>query len=108
MTISRDQPSSLRAITVPDRDLLIPSDPMGKGPEYGWGTFNPPADRLLYARADLVRGPKGAPLLLELELCEPTLFLRDNPPPGYKPPKTDTYKPVPYPKDAERDGATEK
>jgi predicted small lipoprotein YifL len=36
------------------------------------------------------------------------LFLRDNPPPGYKPPKTDTYKPVPYPKDAERDGATEK
>jgi predicted small lipoprotein YifL len=36
------------------------------------------------------------------------LFLRDNPPPGYKPPKTDTYKPVPYPKDAERDGSTEK
>lgn len=36
------------------------------------------------------------------------LFLRDNPPPGYKPPKTDTYKPVPYPKDTERDGATEK
>lgn len=35
------------------------------------------------------------------------LFLRDNPPPGYKPPKTDTYKPVPYP-DTERDGATEK
>ena len=30
------------------------------------------------------------------------------PPPGYKPPKVDTYKPVPYPKDTERDGATEK
>ena len=28
------------------------------------------------------------------------LYLRENPPPGYKPPKTDVYKPVPYPKDA--------
>jgi predicted small lipoprotein YifL len=28
------------------------------------------------------------------------LYLRDNPPPGVKPPKTDTYKPVPYPKEA--------
>lgn len=29
------------------------------------------------------------------------LFLRDNPPPGYKPPKPEAYKPVPYPADAE-------
>lgn len=36
------------------------------------------------------------------------LYLRDNPPPGYKPPKVDTYKPVPYPKEPERDGAVEK
>jgi predicted small lipoprotein YifL len=36
------------------------------------------------------------------------LFLRESPPPGYKPPKVDTYKPVPYPKDTERDGASEK
>jgi predicted small lipoprotein YifL len=40
------------------------------------------------------------------------LYFRDNPPPGIKPPKTDQYKPVPYPKnlpaDAERDGAAEK
>lgn len=36
------------------------------------------------------------------------LYLRDSPPPGYKPPKADPYKPVPYPKDVERDGATEK
>jgi predicted small lipoprotein YifL len=36
------------------------------------------------------------------------LYLRDNPPPGIKPPKVETYKPVPYPKDAERDGASEK
>jgi predicted small lipoprotein YifL len=26
------------------------------------------------------------------------LYLRDSPPPGVKPPKSDTYKPVPYPK----------
>jgi glutathione synthase/RimK-type ligase-like ATP-grasp enzyme len=32
-------------------------------------------DTLLYARVDLVRGDDGAPLLLELELAEPSLFL---------------------------------
>jgi predicted small lipoprotein YifL len=32
------------------------------------------------------------------------LYLRESPPPGVKPPKTDTYKPVPYPKEMERDG----
>lgn len=26
------------------------------------------------------------------------LYLRDNPPPGVKPEKRDTYKPVPYPR----------
>ena len=31
------------------------------------------------------------------------LFLRESPPPGYKPPKAETYKPVPYPKDVEQD-----
>jgi hypothetical protein len=30
---------------------------------------------LLYARVDLVRGPSGAPLLIELELIEPDLYL---------------------------------
>ena len=34
-----------------------------------------PRDGLLYARVDLVRGDGGAPLLLELELTEPSLFL---------------------------------
>jgi predicted small lipoprotein YifL len=29
------------------------------------------------------------------------LYLRDNPPPGIKPPKVETYKPVPYPKGAD-------
>lgn len=39
----------LRQISVPDRELQIPSDPDEQGPEYGWGTFNPPANRLLFA-----------------------------------------------------------
>ena len=36
-----------------------------------------PFDRsnLLYARVDLIPGPGGEPLLLELELTEPSLFL---------------------------------
>lgn len=29
------------------------------------------------------------------------LYLRDNPPPGVKPPKPEAYKPVPYPKETE-------
>lgn len=32
------------------------------------------------------------------------LYLRESPPPGVKPPKTDTYKPVPYPREMERGG----
>jgi hypothetical protein len=34
---------------------------------------------LLYARVDLVRDGSGRPLLLELELVEPTLFVADSP-----------------------------
>jgi len=36
-------------------------------------------ERLLYARVDLIPGPDGSPLLVELELAEPSLFL------GYAP-----------------------
>jgi glutathione synthase/RimK-type ligase-like ATP-grasp enzyme len=32
------------------------------------------ADRLLYARVDVAPGPSGSPVLLELELAEPSLF----------------------------------
>ncbi|MFJ6196504.1 RimK family alpha-L-glutamate ligase [Micromonospora sp. NPDC092111] len=32
-------------------------------------------DRLLYARVDLIPGPDGGPVLVELELTEPSLFL---------------------------------
>ncbi|WP_346539484.1 hypothetical protein [Micromonospora sp. DPT] len=33
------------------------------------------SERLLYARVDLIPGPDGAPVLVELELTEPSLFL---------------------------------
>ncbi|NJC70409.1 hypothetical protein HC031_11905 [Planosporangium thailandense] len=33
------------------------------------------ADRLLYARVDLISGPQASPVLVELELTEPSLFL---------------------------------
>jgi hypothetical protein len=36
--------------------------------------------RLLYARVDLARDEAGKPLLMELELIEPSLFLTDHPP----------------------------
>jgi len=36
------------------------------------------------------------------------LFLRENPPPGYKPPKPEAYKPVPDPADAENPDQTKK
>jgi hypothetical protein len=36
-------------------------------------------DRLLYARVDLIPGPDGEPVLIELELTEPSLFFRHAP-----------------------------
>jgi hypothetical protein len=39
-----------------------------------------PGADLLYARVDLVPGPDGRPVVLELELCEPSLFLATSPP----------------------------
>ena len=38
-----------------------------------------PSD-LTYARVDVARGPDGQPRLMELELVEPSLFLRQHPP----------------------------
>ena len=38
-----------------------------------------PIEGLLYARVDLVHDAEGRPLLLELELVEPTLFVADSP-----------------------------
>ena len=38
-----------------------------------------PGGPLLYARVDLVPGQDGAPLLMELEITEPCLFLVTSP-----------------------------
>jgi hypothetical protein len=38
------------------------------------------AQRLLYARVDLIPGRDGEPLVVELELTEPSLFLSTAPP----------------------------
>ena len=46
-----------------------------------------------------------AALFLSTAACgqKGPLYFRDSPPPGIKPPKTDPYKPVPYPKDLPAD-----
>ena len=36
------------------------------------------------------------------------LYLRDKPPPGVKPPKSEAYKPVPYPAESEDDAEKKK
>lgn len=36
-------------------------------------------DTLLYARIDVAPGPDGTPMLMEVELVEPSLFLKQNP-----------------------------
>ncbi|MCS6799556.1 MAG: MopE-related protein [Myxococcota bacterium] len=45
----------LREVTIPERELLVPPDPAARGPDYGWGTFNPGATRLLYAHRGALR-----------------------------------------------------
>jgi predicted small lipoprotein YifL len=52
-----------------------------------------------------VPGPRLAALALALLLVSACgqkgpLYLRDNPPPGVKPPKPEPYQPLPYPKEA--------
>lgn len=37
------------------------------------------ADRLTYARVDLLPGPDDTPVVVELELCEPSVFLEYSP-----------------------------
>jgi len=44
----------------------------------GERVLEPHAAELLYARVDVARGPDGAPRVMELELVEPSLFLRQS------------------------------
>ena len=41
--------------------------------------LGPLQDRILYGRIDVVRGPNGEPLIMELELTEPSLFFEFGP-----------------------------
>jgi hypothetical protein len=61
----------LRVISVPEREVLVPSDPNAMGDEYGWGTFNPGASRLLYAskgKMSLIDVDTGARLIDAVDL----------------------------------------
>lgn len=50
----------LRQVSIPDRMLQIPAAPASQGPDYGFGTYNPEATRLLYSN-------KGKLTLLDAE-----------------------------------------
>jgi hypothetical protein len=42
-------------VSIPEREVLIPSDGALEGEPYGWGTFNPGATELLFANKGLLR-----------------------------------------------------
>lgn len=48
--------------------------------EVALAALAPIAEQILYARCDLVRGADGQPMVMELELVEPSLFLFKHPP----------------------------
>ncbi|MCY2961636.1 MAG: hypothetical protein NTY35_15850 [Planctomycetota bacterium] len=47
--------------------------------ELGVRALEPHAEKLLYGRVDVARGPDGRPRVMELELVEPSLFLKQSP-----------------------------
>ncbi|WP_141577004.1 RimK family alpha-L-glutamate ligase [Actinomadura sp. WMMA1423] len=65
----------------PTRGQVTPSTATGAELEVAGRALAavPQGEDLLYARVDLIPGPDGAPMLIELELTEPALYLRDAP-----------------------------
>jgi len=59
-------------------DLAAP--PTHREREMLAGALSGMEDRLLYARLDVMADADGAPIVSELELIEPSLFLREHPP----------------------------
>jgi len=55
-------------------------EPTGAEMELAEGALAQFKQAPLYARVDLVEGPTGKPCLIELELIEPNLYLREHPP----------------------------
>jgi hypothetical protein len=62
-----------------DPDLLSPREASAAERELALRVVAAVPEPLLYARVDLVPGPDGAPLLIELEATEPSLMLRQAP-----------------------------
>jgi hypothetical protein len=58
-----------------DRPWIPPADWL----EVGYRLMESLPERTLYARCDFLRGAQGEPLLIELELIEPSLFFRHDP-----------------------------
>jgi hypothetical protein len=57
---------------------LVPIEPDERA--FAERVLAPYADSILYGRVDVARGPDGRPCLMELELIEPSLFVRRHPP----------------------------
>ena len=66
-----------------DPDLVRAREPTGKEREVATRILDHVAERFgampLYARVDLVPGPDGHPVLMELEVVEPNLYLHESP-----------------------------
>ncbi len=61
------------------QSIVTPREPSAAQVEVALAAVTVAGSDLLYARVDLVPGPDGSPVVLELELTEPSLFLRDAP-----------------------------
>ena len=87
--LDRPRPGRRTASTRPRRSP--PRTAAGRAAAVADGPWRPcpAADRLLYARVDLIPGPDGEPVVVELELTEPSLFLGTRTtPPTASPPRS--------------------
>ena len=55
--------------------IITPHDPLPDEFDAAEAALHAAGEDLLYARVDLVRGLDGAPVLMEIELVEPDLYL---------------------------------
>jgi len=63
-----------------DEERVSEAPPIGAAElAVGTAALGPASDRLLYARVDVAPGPTGEPVVMEVELVEPSLFLVQSP-----------------------------